>query len=709
MKLSSLFLFLLCLICGAAVADQVTINLVDPTYQDGVFETHCGGVVSAPGIRIQAKHITYEHRVEDGKEISLLSADGSLMVIYGKRQFVGKKLEYDFTAREGMVYSGKVAIGAWFLGGKRIELKPEGRYRIHDGYLTTCEVKKADWQIKSPQIDIVAGEYVKAKNVSFRFFRTPVFWFPNYRARLKNLMDMPVQVQFKTGGAPGTRACFRYRVIDWKEWKLFLRLDFLLKRGLGGGIETDWNARDKKSYFGTRSFVARDHSIEDPKNRIRYRFHGLYKQDIDEKNITVRGTYDKLSDNEVATDYGNHSYDLPTAKRTYLTLAKQSEDWTCFFTTRVNINTSFQTINQELPSIDSSWRTQSLGDTGILSEQKVKAAYLYYIFADDIPNASNYQAFRMQTLNSLYRPLPFSGFIFTPRIGLSGIFYSNSPHGRCRANFYTQASGLLNCRLYRIFHEAKHVVEPYIEYTYITSPSNRFSDHYIFNIDDGLLNMNYFRFGLKNLLYVKDAPPCLPNCNFLYEKLSLDAYAYAFLHTSTIPVHLPRIYANCLYRPLPTLQCGLYSAWNFSSHSIDHANLSLGWTASEDYAFSLEFLHRSAYAWRKANPENFVMDLFRSQSELLESPISDRRNTLLGHLFCRVTPTWAFEFKTRYGFHRETNPNYFEWKIDLFTLMRCNWRFRFSFEHRVGHDNRFTMSFRLGGKDVGMKKQPPLW
>ncbi|MBJ7449804.1 MAG: hypothetical protein JHC93_05545 [Parachlamydiales bacterium] len=685
-------------------ADQVTVDLVEPTYSDGVFTTTQGGIIQAHKMRVQAMNITYTHIEEEGTQISTVQASDRLMVIYGKRQFVGKSMDYDFIKRKGIIYDGKVTVGSWFLGGDTIELKPDGSYRIHNGYITTSESSKSEWKIQSQEINIVNGDYVTAKKVQFKFMQTPFFWLPNYKSQLKSITDAPIETKFSVGGSPGTRAAFRYRVFDWKENKVFLRLDLLLKRGLGGGFETDYLSLDRTASLYTRNYVAHDNSIDDSKLRMRYRFHGLFEKAIPDHNVSIRATYDKLSDVNVATDYSNRSFDLPTARQTQLEIAEHTDDWQNDLAVRVRIN-NFQTINQELPRLESSNRPLSIGDElGVISENRISLSYLSYVFANDVFNAVDFHSSRLQTLNKLYRPINISALTLTPEGGFTAIYYGNTPNGSQVGQGFLFAGCTASTDLYNYYSNYKHIISPYGQYHVFSSNSTDFFDHYIFSVNDGFAHLNMMKMGINNALYQKD-----DETQEIREIASFDLFAYAFYHHPTFNHQIPKYYGNLNF--YPSTQVALYvdSAWNREALTMDHINTGFGWTVTENFALSCDFLYRCSYDWRKSDHTNFVLDMIRPQSELLMSPLSDRRKTILSKFFYQFTPNWSLQWQSRYGFYREDAPNYFEYKVDLMTYLRSNWRIRVTYEHRIGSDNRFSVGVRLGGKDTGLNTRPPIW
>src|SRR5579872_3490152 len=95
---------------------ELTINLKDPEFKNGVITTEKGGVISSENMRIQAQKIEYKNRVENGQAIKKIYAEGDILMEYDGRAFVGKKLEYDFISKTGTLWDGRTSRNHWKCG-----------------------------------------------------------------------------------------------------------------------------------------------------------------------------------------------------------------------------------------------------------------------------------------------------------------------------------------------------------------------------------------------------------------------------------------------------------------------------------------------------------------------------------------------------------------------------------------------------------------
>ncbi len=681
---SLLFLFF----SSLSAAEGISVDLREPHFSEGVLTTEKGGVITAPKMRIQARRIAYTRKVVEGSSTCTLVAEDDLIVEFGSYLFVGSRLEYDFLTNHGIIYQGRSAVEPWFFGGETIELCPDGNTIIKNGFLTTSENVEPDWQILIQEALITQERLLEAKKISIRYESIPLFYWPSFTTNLATIGESPLSYTVRWGGRQGPRVGVTYEMFSWRRFKTFLRIDYRLNRGLGFGIETDYTSEDHCQSLETISYVAQDSSIVHPDEKCRYRLQGVYNNCQFGNGMSLDVTWDKLSDKYMATDYYDKGLELDTAGRTQLHLRRQQPDNISNFFVRVKAN-SFQTVKEELPTFQTHWRPLTLNDTGIIVDSQAKASYLDFRYANFLTHVHDYNSTRIEYLQRFYRPFQVSQFHVLPQIGGAAIYYGNTPLHRPR----WLAAGIigldLNTRLQRFYGSNKHVCVPYINYSYITFPTTDPQDHFIFDIEDGWYRLNMLRFGLQQSLYVKDT------CGYVERLFALDLWANAFFDTRTIHRSIPKVYGKLTMKSTPSLRHTLQTAWDLEYGMLDHFNFRTEWTYSANLALAAEYRHRDSLDWRKVDHGNFILDSFRSVHQLRHSALSDRRDTLLFHIFYRLHPNWAIEFESRQGWSRLHEPGYSEFEIDLLTTLRSAWNLRLSYRHQED-DDRVAVSISVG-------------
>ncbi len=669
------FFTALCLLTTTLCA-ELTVDLCNPVYCDGELTTVDGGVITGPNnLRIQAQRLTYFKQEEEEKVI----ASGNLILEYHGYLFVGEQLEYDFQTNTGVIICGKTGMPPWFLGAQKIILCPDGSFFMEESYLTTSESCNPAWRLSTKTTRLSKNQDLCATDVTYRLGNFPLFWVPKIDINLNSIFDSPVRYKFRWGGRQGPRIGMQYELLNWNGYKTFLRLDYRLNRGIGGGLESCYHSKYHKQSLETINYVAQDSSLQDPKEKTRYRLQGVYHQEIDRAKLHIDVSWDKLSDRDMATDYCDKGLQLDTAGRTQVNLWRQDCFWTTNLLARVRAN-EFQSMKQELPTFEASHIPLVLGKSGIIMENKIKASFLDFDYSDDQPDIPDYHSPRVEMEPFFSRPIQISAFTISPEAAGTFIFYGNSQNHHTRWLMMGRFSGEVDTTLHHIYGCTKHVAIPYARYEYFTFPSASPTEHFIFDINDGLYRLNKLRFGFRNHLY------CKTSSGNIQRLLYADIFTNAFFDTETIPTTIPKVYADVNWYTSPRTRIVLNTAWDFEHDLLDHINVRNEWTLSEDAAVAIEYRHRSRYDWKKVEKQNFILDSFRSDTELVNSALSDHRDTLLVHLFYRFTPSWALEYQSRYGWNRENARPYGEFNVNLQGTFSSAWHFKMAYRHKENED-----------------------
>lgn len=668
------------------LAEELSVDLRNPIYKNGILYTNQGGVVKNQDLRIQARTLQYIRKSEGEQEIHRLEAEGDLIIQYKDRAYVGSELEYDFVKKEGIVYEGKTFSSMWFIGGDQIELKSDGSYKVKNATITTCENKDSSWDLHAGRVHVLKQDFFEAKKIRFRLFKIPLLWFPSFKVNLKQFREPIFRYTLNWDKGQGPRASIRYQLYSWRDFAFYGRLEYRWRTGWGGALETEYFPPNSQISLTTRSYLATDRLETAPNKMRRYRLQGAFHATSQSGKTTTALTWDKYSDVRMPGDFKSEDFEVNTAKRTHLSLWHKEEALLTSFRARLRAN-PFESIKQDLPTLSAIPLPRLISRIGILSFSFFKASYLDFAYSDQLTSSlPDFHSTRLEARETLIRPFHLGPITFTPFGGLLGIFYSNSPSHKAKGLAFCSYGAKLSAQGSRLFPRYKHIVEPYASYIALTHPTVSPDDHYIFSIQDGYQKIDQIQAGIRNLLFSQKRPG--KEATF-----TADLYTNAFFSDPTIPQFIPRLYLSLGWR-LPSLHLTSHSAWNFRHQLLDFSNTRILWTLSENTAISLEGRYRSQYDWRKADHENFILDVTRSESELLLSPLSDRRITFIARLFFRPTPLWECQIQSHHGFYRLTEKPYNEIKIDLFTWISSAWKVRLSYSH-TEKDDRVTAGISL--------------
>jgi hypothetical protein len=685
--MKSLFLFLL---ASYLYAEEVHVRLRNPVYKNGVVYTSQGGVIENDEIRIQAMNIQYFHRMEGDQMVQKIEAEGDLLIQYKGRVFVGSELEFDFNKMTGMVYDGKTFSSLWYIGGDQVQLYSDGNYRVTNAFVTTCENKESSWDLRAKKVNVIKDQFFQAKKVRFKLFQLPALWLPSFKLNLKKFKE-PI-FRYYVNWNKGPKAGFRYQLYSWQDLALYGRLEYRWKKGWGGALESEYIPKEGLTTFTTRNYLGTDRLFNAEDVERRYRIQGaLHSQSRSGKTHTTL-TWDKYSDVRMPGDFKSEDFEVNTALQTLFYIHHVEKDIIASLKLRPRVN-PFESIKQDLPTFYTFTRPIEIKNSRVISNYFIKASYLAFDYSDQLTSSlKDFQSPRVEIYEQLYRPLHLGPLTLTPHLSGRAIMYGTSP------SHESKCLGLLGYGAKAYFHgqrqyeRYKHVIEPYLEYTALTRPTVDPDSHYIFSIQDGYQKIQQIETGVRHLLFSKKRPK--QEASF-----SANLYANAFFSDPLIPQVFPRAYLLLNWH-LPSLHASLHNCYNFRNKVWDFSNARLKWTLSENVAMSLEARYRSKFDWRKSDHENFILDVSRSQAELLESPLSDRRVTLLSNIFIRLNPFWELKFESHHGFYRLYKNHihekpYNEFKIHLYTWLSSAWKLHFYYGYTLNNHFDWNINIQL--------------
>ncbi len=592
-----------------------------------------------------------------------LEAEGNIVVIYRDWVLIGKKLTYDLTTETGLIIEGKSSIGDWFFGGDQIALTPEKAFVMSKAFLTTVENEHAWWKISAAQLGIDKQYIAQANNIKLTFSQVPLLWFPKFQIDLKKGEEPAARYEFLWQQILKQRLSLRYKLYSSERMDLFTRLDYSFKYGPGGAIETDFCSLDKKTLWKSNNYAGLAKIVPQEIGIHRYRFQGLVASELTDKTDLYL-SYDKLSDNEMVSGFEQPNFEMNTQKRTIFILQHQEPIFAGQLRIQPRIN-NFQSLKQELPSLNLGLKPLSWG--GIVSTNSWKIEYLDYVFFQSLKSVlPSFHSARVSSYNALSKSFHTGPLTWSPEAGIKAIGYSHTPYGKSALQMDFSYGAKVESNWVRSFSSFRHLVNPYISFQGYSTPWKDLNQVYIFSLEDALYQLSSLRFGLLQKAFLPQTslvPPCI----------SLDIYARAFLGKTALPKTLPWVYTDLLLS-FPSFRLATEVAYFLPYHTWDYFNSRLQTTINENVAFELNYRQRSWLSWKKSDPTNFILDVSTPISSLLNSPLSDKRSTLLAKLQAKLTPVWNCNIESHYGWGRIGQPNYIEFRVGFSALVTGRWK-----------------------------------
>lgn len=289
--------------------------------------------------------------------------------------------------------------------------------------------------------------------------------------------------------------------------------------------------------------------------------------------LDFRMQIDLISDYEFLRDYFTDRFRSEYEPPTYASLEYQGDRFTAstFMTLRIN---DFYSVVDRLPEIRLDFQRQELfANLYYQGEMSLTPLFMRWRrFDRDIPgdeawNIKNYGTLRFDSLHMLYYPIKLWNINIIPRTGIRLTAYSASSereiginelatmfvadetegipfgynvtnydsHGGSKFRVIGELGVEVNTKFYHTWQNVKnafweldglrHVVTPYLNYTYIPRPTVNADNLYYFDEIDRITEQHFVRFGIVNRLQTR-------RNNAIYEWFSLEQYTDLFIHDS---------------------------------------------------------------------------------------------------------------------------------------------------------------------------------
>jgi LPS-assembly protein len=436
----------------------------------------------------------------------------------------------------------------------------ENDYTILNGFITTSDSSKPDYQIRARTIRIYANDRIILSNVTMFVGRIPVFWFPYIYQSLND--------QFSYNLAPGYTSIWGAYLLTSVTFPIatnvsgIVHLDLRSSRGPALGLDVNYHFRQENETYGhlriygmfdqdaNLNQTALDRTpITDGRYRILYQSRTYITNDL-----SAVVDFNKLSDQYFLQDFYPNIFAYDPQPDTYFELLKRGEAYTLSAQARVQVD-NFQETVERLPELSWEVARTPLFNGPIFYEATTSASWLHRAFAAPTFNQSidlaagalnpDYDVFRFDTFHQFLFPKTYFGWLsVVPSVGFRGTYYSTTGSFTESDTSNNLAEGLLNengarvrfamnagveasFKLSKVFEGVqeswlgldglRHVIQPYADFSWESQPTVPPSDilpfdQYIpstrlqaidfpqFNSIDSLERWTILRLGMRNRL-----------------------------------------------------------------------------------------------------------------------------------------------------------------------------------------------------------------
>jgi LPS-assembly protein len=402
------------------------------------------------------------------------------------------------------------------------------RYILHDGFLTDCVVPGPWWVLKGPEFVIIPGDHAIARRSWFYLKKLPLFYTPWF---YKSLKKEPRQSGFLipnvgTSSLHGTMVGFGYYWAINRSFDLTYRGLYYTSAGLASNAVLRGKINQKTDFDLSVFGILAQSGAQNATSGERITLHA--KSDLG-NGWEARGVLDYLSSLAFLQDF-TQSFNEAVSSETHSVgfVTKHWSDYGVDFVAQRDVAfqdaTPGNTIEvRKLPSAEFTMREHELvfnnwpfwvsfeGSAGMLDRSQPQFQTRQFVDRVDLsPHITT--AFH------------WGDFYLVPTVGINETEYGESFQASAVPGGFTDiVSGqnllrssrdvtvdLILPSLERIFKapkwmgdKVKHVIEPKIEYKYVSGIDN-FNQVIRFDQNDLLTNTNQVEFSLTNRLLAKD-------------------------------------------------------------------------------------------------------------------------------------------------------------------------------------------------------------
>ncbi len=698
-------------------ADELEYNFSE-TGPDAGWMTYKGNAaIRYRGYQLRADRIRYNSRTGDAEALGnvvFTGADGTL--------WKGESLKVNLHDRAGRadnidLYTRPFRVladdGAFAAPTRSNQL-----YRIDGATITTCtnEPGRFHWQVHAAKARVRPGDDVTGWGVVPRLFGIPFFYVPYYWRDLERHYGFRFQPGYKHSWGAFLLSTYKLPIVRDKENFSFIDsytfADWRSERGWGFGEKIAWEfgekASDSKGYV-TGWYMPEDDDLPtmlDPEDTERYRIRlNHYWNATDRDQVLLQALF--VSDVRIQKDFFRREYREMTEPDNYATYTHYDDWYSAGLTARFRLNDFYGQV-ERLPEAWATLNAVELGETGLYLENDTAAAALRRRFAEPeyrrklagAKAADEYDAFRFDTDFLLTYPRKYFGFLsVVPRAGWEGTYYDKTRYGVTETNLVAKAQpdlfgqivtnqvesvktvyeeddadfrsvfevgGEISTRAYGFWDEPggrqwRHVVEPYLDWTFIPEPNLLPEEIWPFDAIDRIDKRNTLRIGLRQRWQFRDGDVD-PR-----ELFYLDLWGDLNLEPEDEEETLSDFGWDARYRPASWMSFQAKGRYDFDEELIDRAEFVL--TAWHDvFRCDVEYLFRedkdnlfSGYVTWYPN-EHWGFDLFgryefeESQVEEVGGWLQYKWDCLALRLIASVEPSYTNE----YGEEEET-----DWHVTL--------------------------------------------
>lgn len=517
------------------------------------FSAEMDGWVDAAGnvrVRQGDTQVTAD-RIRVNRTTGEIKADGHVILIRrGQVATRTERLVYNYKSGEGLTPSVDMQVGAFRVIAKDAVRKPDATFSLRNTVVTTCTnaLGSLHYHVRGRSASMRPNEYVAVSGVVPYFMGVPFFYFPYWRRELDEHYGWRFEPGYESDWGAFLLATYKFKLIDFGgKFKDSLdsrsHFDYRTERGGAIGQDVLWHFGEPEAGhkgFVSAYFLADDKPMDanwdrDPTRDIvedsRYRLTFRHDSHLSDRDfLTLRTSY--MSDSYLLEDFYEDEYRDLRQPESYAAYTHTGNGYSFGLGAYQRVNDFFESVNR-LPEAWFDVLRTDIAGSRFYYESQTRGGGLKREFADYGQTntvAEAYDTVRLDSRHAIYMPNTLFGFLsVVPRAAYRGTYYGDtfkelsgepgSTNAPATSLLIADGAALRNLfelglessfKAYGIYQDEagrlRHIVEPYMNYTFVPEPNLRPLQLLQFDDVDELDKEHNVRFGMRHQIQRRIGP-----------------------------------------------------------------------------------------------------------------------------------------------------------------------------------------------------------
>ncbi|MBQ7722649.1 MAG: LPS-assembly protein LptD [Kiritimatiellae bacterium] len=626
----------------ALAADAAMPNLAKPMNTDSPidisadnFTVQEGGWVTATGnvlVRQADSQITAD-TIKVNKSTGEIVAEGNVILVReGQGATRSDRLEFNYKTGEGVTPGLDVEGGPFRVISKESRRLADGSYLLNDVQVTTCTNDPSSFHycVHAANALFMPEQFVVMNGASSYFMGVPFFYFPKVKRSLVDHFGWRFVPGYETDWGAYLLSTYKRQLVDFggehhDSLDSYTHIDYRTERGFALGEDIGWHFGDSSQggHYGRIGIYGifdddpmnEDFDREPQRDEVedtRYRATLAHKSTLTESDtLAIRTSF--FSDSYVMEDFYEDEFKELGQPESYATYTHIDEGWSGGIGVYQRANKFYDAVNR-LPEIWLDVMNTQIGQTPFYYESESSGGFLKRDFADydnsDNTVADSYDSLRVDTRHTIYLPEKFFGFLsVVPRAAYRGTYYGTTynevkeehfdgTNTTVSTRYDDDGSGLRSLfelgfetsfKAYGLYEDEagriRHIVEPYINYTFIPEPNLRPFELPQFDSIDKLDKANFARVGLRQYLQRKVD-------NKTVNRIDADIYGIYDIEDAHGESGLRTLGIDSEFRPTDSIKVELDATYDANESEIDYVDLWMTLWQGDRWEAAGEFYYR---------------------------------------------------------------------------------------------------------------------